>query len=71
MTIGTLCGRIGCVPNPLRRPMMSTTISAAAAALMCTTVPPAKSWAEAPIAWEIAPSGDSRPPFHTMWASGQ
>ena len=70
MTNGTLCGRNGCVPKPLRLPMISTITSAAIAALIWTTVPPAKSWAAAPIAWEIAPSPDSRPLFQTMCAIG-
>ena len=40
---GSECGGIGAWGQPRRRPMTSTTASAAIPALMCTTVPPAKS----------------------------
>ena len=40
---GSMWGGIGCCGHPRRRPMTITTASAAMPALMCTTVPPAKS----------------------------
>src|SRR5262245_18719847 len=40
---GSMCGAIGCCGQPRRRPITKTTASAAMPALMCTTVPPAKS----------------------------
>src|SRR6185503_16529246 len=40
---GSECGGIGCCGQPRRRPSTSTAASAAIAALMCTTAPPAKS----------------------------
>src|SRR5262245_395391 len=40
---GSMCGGIGCCGQPRRRPMTNTAASAAMPALMCTTVPPAKS----------------------------
>jgi hypothetical protein len=40
---GRECGGIGVPGQPRRRPMTMTTASAAIPALMCTTVPPAKS----------------------------
>src|SRR6478752_9176230 len=42
-TNGTLCGRIGSLRNPTRLPSTRQRASAAAPALMCTAVPPAKS----------------------------
>ena len=40
---GSECGGIGCCGHPRRRPITRTAASAAIPALMCTTVPPAKS----------------------------
>ncbi len=40
---GNEWGGIGCFGHPLRRPITMTAASAAIPALMCTTVPPAKS----------------------------
>ena len=40
---GRLCGAIGTLPCPTRLPMIKTATSAEMPALMCTTVPPAKS----------------------------
>ena len=63
MTIGTLCGMNEREPNPLRAPMYSTAASAAAPALMWTTVPPAKSIAPSPAA-------PSHPSAKTQCATG-
>ncbi len=62
MAKGTLCGRTdGCL-RPRRLPSTIAKTSAAAAALMCTTVPPAKS---------SAPSWRSQPPgAQTQCATG-
>ncbi|CAM5380808.1 hypothetical protein SFUMM280S_05556 [Streptomyces fumanus] len=63
MTSGRLCGRIGSFLKPIRLPMTRITPSAAAPALMCTAVPPAKS---------ITPSSKAQPPApHTQWATGK
>ena len=43
ITNGTLCGRMCSFGQPRRRPSRMAIASAAAPALMCTTVPPAKS----------------------------
>ena len=43
ITNGRLCGRIGVVGQPLRRPRMIASTRPAVPALMCTAVPPAKS----------------------------
>src|SRR5687768_7039065 len=43
MTIGTLCGGRAAVPYPTRLPISSAPTRPAMPALMCTTVPPAKS----------------------------
>ena len=48
ITIVRLCGRIGVFGHPKRLPRMMQTASAAAPALMCTAVPPAKSITSAP-----------------------
>src|SRR5215467_9698159 len=40
---GKLCGAIGTLPKPPRFPITRTATSAETPALMCTTVPPAKS----------------------------
>jgi hypothetical protein len=62
-TMGTLAGPIGCSGNPILRPMIRAEAKAPAPALMCTTVPPAKS---------IAPQLKIRPaPSQTMWAIGK
>jgi hypothetical protein len=42
-TNGTLCGRIGWLGQPRRRPRKIASARPAMPALMCTTVPPAKS----------------------------
>ena len=60
--ITTLCGGIGTLPYPRRRPRNRAQTSAETPELMCTTVPPAKS---------SAPRLCSQPPIpHTQWASG-
>ena len=43
MVSGTLCGRIAILPKPIRLPTTSASTRPAIPALMCTTVPPAKS----------------------------
>ena len=59
---GTLCGTSGARPKSRRLPSMIAATSAEMPALMCTTVPPAKS---------SAPSVCSQPPSpHTQCASG-
>ena len=52
-TIGRLCGLNASLPKPTRLPIIYAPTSPATAALMCTTVPPAKS---------SAPCVASRPP---------
>jgi hypothetical protein len=64
ITIGTLCGVKAPPGYPFRFPTYSAAAKAAAPALMCTTVPPAKS--RAPI-----PAGPRNPPPHTQCASGE
>ena len=61
IVIGRLCGGIARSGYPLRTPISSTSASAAAPALMCTTAPPAKS---------SAPMSASQPPANTQWATG-
>ena len=64
----TLCGGIGLVRNPCRRPSTKAQTSAETPELICTTVPPAKS------STGIAPPREefNRPPLpQTMWANGQ
>jgi hypothetical protein len=62
MAKGTLCGSTDGWRSPRRLPRTSANTSAAAAALMCTTVPPAKS---------RQPSACSQPPGdHTQCATG-
>ena len=56
-----LCGASASRPKPMRLPTMYEPTRPAMAALMCTTVPPAKS---------SAPSLASKPPPHTMCAMG-
>ena len=56
-----LCGGSASLPKPMRLPVMYAPTSPATAALMWTTVPPAKS---------SAPSSASRPPPQTMCAMG-
>ena len=58
---GRLCGAMAVSGNPRRRPSTSAHTSAATPALMCTTMPPAKS---------MTPSFASQPPPHTQCASG-
>ena len=61
-TSGTLCGTIGARLKSLRGPSMRAATRAETPALMCTTVPPAKS---------SAPSFCSHPPApQTQCASG-
>ena len=63
MTSGRLCGRIGSFLKPMRLPMTRITPSAAAPALMCTAVPPAKS---------MTPSLNSQPSeAQTQCATGK
>ena len=50
ITSGRLCGRIASVPKPRRVPSTNASASAAAPALMCTAVPPAKSMAPSELA---------------------
>ncbi len=85
MTHGMLCGRYAILPKVTRRPTRMASTSAAIPALMCTTVPPAKSmgatWATvSPSSLVIVPNiheakpvslPDSRPPPQTMWESGK
>ncbi len=59
--VGMLCGSIGSVPKPLRTPMTIATAMAETPAVMCTTMPPAKS---------RAPICCSQPPPQTQWATG-
>ena len=61
-TNGTLCGCMFSRGQPMRLPSTSATPSAAAPALMCTAVPPAKS-----SAWILAPM---KPPPQTQCATG-
>src|SRR4030042_1985385 len=63
-TIGILLGSIGSLSwYPLRGPSTMASANADTPALMCTTVPPAKS---------RAPNFASHPPLpHTQWATGQ
>src|SRR3990172_6670654 len=62
IVIGRLCGCMASLPNPLRLPIISIAASAAKAALMWTTVPPAKS---------RAPRVLIQPPTpHTQCATG-
>src|SRR5262249_45520387 len=59
---GRLCGAIGTLPNPTRLPMIKTATNADMPALICTTVPPAKS---------SAPILRRKPPTpHTQCARG-
>ena len=61
-TSGTLCGTIAARLKSLRGPSIRAAMSADTPALICTTVPPAKS---------SAPSFCSQPPApQTQWASG-
>ena len=62
-TSGTLCGFIASRGQPIRLPSTRATARAAAPALMCTAVPPAKSSAPRP-----APM---KPPPQTQWATGK
>src|SRR4051794_34601786 len=61
IVMGKLCGGIAWSGYPLRFPRTSTSASAAAPALMCTTAPPAKS---------SAPISASQPPANTQCATG-
>ena len=69
MTSGRLWGRIATRPKPCRLPTTRASTSAATPALMCTTVPPAKSTGSAIEA--KGPSSLRRPPPQTMWAIGK
>ena len=80
MTSGTLCGRIGTLPKPIRLPTMRASTRPAIPALMCTTVPPAKSIGSTVAAPSVVPKiladrpvslPESRPPPHTMWEIGK
>ena len=62
-TSGMLCGFMPSRGQPSRLPSTSATARAAAPALMCTAVPPAKS-----SAWMSPPM---MPPPHTQWATGK
>ncbi len=62
MVNARLCGKMGSVPYPLRSPSMMTQASPVTPALMCTTVPPAKSSMPSEAS---QPSGD-----HTQCAIG-
>ncbi len=63
ITRGRLCGRIGSFLKPTRLPMTRITPRAAAPALMCTAVPPAKS---------MTPISKAQPPVpHTQCATGK
>src|SRR3569833_263213 len=64
ITVSTrLCGGMAVVGQPLRLPRTSAATRPAIPALMCTTVPPAKS--STPQSHMSPPS-----PLHTMWAMG-
>ena len=56
-----LCGGMGCDGNPCLGPITMAATSAATPAVMCTTVPPAKS---------SRPISLSQPPPHTQWVIG-
>jgi hypothetical protein len=58
-----LCGGIAVVPCPRRGPTMMHATSAATPAVMCTTIPPAKS--KTPMSAKKPPS-----PPHVMWQIG-
>ena len=60
-TNGRLWGRIGSRPKPVRLPSTSTRASAAAPALMCTAVPPAKSSAPSRLTIQPPLSAANRP----------
>jgi hypothetical protein len=49
------------MPKPLRLPITKAQTRPATPALMCTTVPPAKS---------STPQSPKKPPPHTQWAIG-
>ena len=80
MVSGTLWGRMGTRPKPARRPTMRARTRPAMPALMCTTVPPAKSIGAnvalpsvepnivAATPWSVPPRN---PPPHTMCAIGK
>ncbi len=60
---GSECGAISSRPSPMRGPITQAPTSAAMPALICTTVPPAKS---------IAPQPANRPAgAQAMWAMGK
>src|SRR5207248_6222962 len=63
-TNGTLCGTNASLPQPLRFPRYRAQARAATPALMCTTVPPAKSSAPR------CPAPRNPPP-HTQCATGE
>ena len=56
-----LCGGIGTLPKPVRGPIIMAATSAAVPAVICTTVPPAKS---------SSPISISQPPPQTQWVMG-
>jgi len=56
-----IAGSMGSVPKPLRAPMTTAMASADTPALICTTIPPAKS---------SAPNCCNQPPPQTQWAIG-
>ena len=69
ITNGRLCGFIGSLAKPFRLPMMIASMKPAIPALMCTTVPPAKSIGVDSHS-AILPPPQSAPPPHTMCAIG-
>ena len=80
MVSGTLWGRMATLPKPTRWPTTSARTSPATPALMCTTVPPAKSIGTTLATPSVTPNTAaarppsaplSRPPPHTMWAIGK
>ncbi len=68
-TNGTLCGRIGSLRKPIRLPSTRHSASAAAPALMCTAVPPAKS--STPQLASQPPPLPSVPKSNTQCATGK
>ena len=85
MTKGRLCGRMASLPKPLRLPSTRIRARAAAPALMCTAVPPAKSSAPSRLTIQPplfsanspaeapapAPSSSATPKAKTQWATGK
>ena len=63
-----LWGAIESLPKPMRLPTTKAPTNAAIPALMCTTVPPAKSLAPWPP--NKVPASLNKPPPQTIWAIG-